>query len=126
MTPPTTDTLDFEAPGPGSWARDPVHFPRPASGYWVDTHPAAFQAGTEQTDTTRSEAIRRYFGFSWSEVIDGDTSLLLYEPYLGDLAEGDPSGEPAALDGDRARWINLHVGGRIEIVGPIFEHQFVK
>ena len=48
MTPPTTDTLDFEAPGPGSWARDPVHFPRPVSGYWIDTHPAPFQAGTEQ------------------------------------------------------------------------------
>jgi pyruvate,water dikinase len=43
----TDDGLVFEAPGPGTWERDPVHFPRPVSRYWVDTHPDAFAAGTK-------------------------------------------------------------------------------
>ena len=42
-----TADLQFDAPGPGTWERDLVHFPRPASTYWIDTHPAAFRAGTE-------------------------------------------------------------------------------
>jgi pyruvate,water dikinase len=39
--------LQFEAPGPGSWGLDPVHFPRPATRYWEQTHPAAFARGTQ-------------------------------------------------------------------------------
>lgn len=46
--------LVFEAPGPGTWARDPVHYPRPISHYWMDTHPSAFQAGTAK--------MMRYYG----------------------------------------------------------------
>ncbi len=38
--------LRFDPPGPGSWALDPVHFPRPVTRYWAETHPAAFNAGT--------------------------------------------------------------------------------
>jgi phosphohistidine swiveling domain-containing protein len=37
----------FEPAGPGTWTRDNVHFPRPATRYWVETHPAAFRAGTQ-------------------------------------------------------------------------------
>jgi phosphohistidine swiveling domain-containing protein len=37
--------LRFEAPGPGSWEIEAVHFPRPATHYWVQTHPPAFQRG---------------------------------------------------------------------------------
>jgi pyruvate,water dikinase len=36
----------FEAPGPGTWNRDPVHFPRPVTRYWAEMHPAPFAAGT--------------------------------------------------------------------------------
>ena len=36
----------FEAPGPGSWEQDPVHFPRPVTRYFAETHPAAFKRGT--------------------------------------------------------------------------------
>src|SRR5215471_18617331 len=47
MTPPSTTTkLSFEPPGPGSWVQDPVHFPRPMTRYWQETHPAAFKKGT--------------------------------------------------------------------------------
>jgi rifampicin phosphotransferase len=42
----TESELRFEPPGPGSWGLDPVHFPRPATRYWTETHPEAFQRGT--------------------------------------------------------------------------------
>jgi len=38
--------LRFEPPGPGSWEQDPVHFPRPMTRYWQETHPPAFKKGT--------------------------------------------------------------------------------
>src|SRR5437899_12833136 len=43
--------LCFEPPGPGSWELDPVHFPRPATRYWAETHPEAFARGV--SDFTR-------------------------------------------------------------------------
>lgn len=42
----TTAELRFEPPGPGGWNLDPVHFPRPVTRYWAQTHPAAFKRGT--------------------------------------------------------------------------------
>ena len=39
-------SLTFEAPGPGSYELDPVHFPRPLTRYWTEVHPAAFARGT--------------------------------------------------------------------------------
>ncbi|MGH7643832.1 MAG: PEP-utilizing enzyme [Candidatus Dormibacteria bacterium] len=44
--PETVVELEFTAPGPGNWGLDPVHFPRPVTRYWTETHPAAFVAGT--------------------------------------------------------------------------------
>ncbi len=41
-----TSELRFEPPGPGSYAQDPVHFPRPLTRYWTEVHPAAFAKGT--------------------------------------------------------------------------------
>jgi phosphohistidine swiveling domain-containing protein len=38
--------LQFEAPGPGSYDLDPVHFPRPLTRYYTEVHPAAFARGT--------------------------------------------------------------------------------
>jgi len=38
-------TLTFDPPGPGSWELDAVHFPRPATRYWTEMHPAPFQRG---------------------------------------------------------------------------------
>jgi phosphohistidine swiveling domain-containing protein len=38
--------LRFEPPGPGGWALDPVHFSRPVTRYWAETHPDAFKKGT--------------------------------------------------------------------------------
>jgi rifampicin phosphotransferase len=40
--------LHFEAPGPGSWTLDPVHFPRPVTRYWAEMHPEPFGRGTHE------------------------------------------------------------------------------
>jgi len=37
--------LVFEAPGPGSWEIEAVHFPRPVTRYWVEMHPEPFKRG---------------------------------------------------------------------------------
>src|ERR1700690_1850625 len=54
-----TTELRFEPPGPGSWGRDAVHFPRPVTRYWAETHPAALKRGTND--------FARYYGM----LIDG-------------------------------------------------------
>ena len=38
--------LPFDPPGPGSWEQDPVHFPRPMTRYFQETHPPALKRGT--------------------------------------------------------------------------------
>src|SRR6266581_4072335 len=53
------DDLRFEPPGPGSWAQDPVHFPRPMTRYFQETHPPPFKKGTND--------FARYYGL----LIDG-------------------------------------------------------
>ncbi len=41
----TQTELRFEPPGPGSWELDAVHFPRPVTRYWAETHPEPFERG---------------------------------------------------------------------------------
>ena len=41
-------SLTFEPPGPGTWTRDPVHFPRPVTRYFAETGPDAFVRGTSE------------------------------------------------------------------------------
>ena len=41
----TAGELSFEAPGPGSWELEAVHFPRPVTRYWEEMHPEAFRRG---------------------------------------------------------------------------------
>lgn len=36
----------FEPPGPGFWAQDAVHFPRPLTRYFQTTHASVFRSGT--------------------------------------------------------------------------------
>jgi rifampicin phosphotransferase len=48
MSEPSTTALQFEAPGPGSWALDPVHHPRPVTRYWTEMHPEPFRRGTHE------------------------------------------------------------------------------
>ena len=44
----TSTVLNFEAPGPGFWELDAVHFPRPATRYWTEVQPEAFKLGTAE------------------------------------------------------------------------------
>src|ERR1051325_10795383 len=53
------EDLSFEPPGPGSWAQDPVHLPRPMTRYFQETHPPALKKGTND--------FARYYGL----LIDG-------------------------------------------------------
>lgn len=43
-----TSALHFDPPGPGFWELDPVHFPRPATKYWMEVHPQSFTRGTQE------------------------------------------------------------------------------
>jgi phosphohistidine swiveling domain-containing protein len=45
-TPGATTKIEIDPPGPGSWKQDPVHFPRPLTRYFQETHPPAFRKGT--------------------------------------------------------------------------------
>ncbi|MGE5090084.1 MAG: PEP-utilizing enzyme [Candidatus Levyibacteriota bacterium] len=40
-------SMRFEPPGPGPWSRDAVHFPRPVTRYFQETHPRSFEQGTQ-------------------------------------------------------------------------------
>ena len=44
MTATQAQTQPFEAPGPGSWVLDAVHFPRPVTRYLATTQPGPFSA----------------------------------------------------------------------------------
>ncbi len=55
----TSTELRFEPPGPGSWEQDPVHFPRPMTRYFQETHPPSFKRGTND--------FARFYGM----IIDG-------------------------------------------------------
>ncbi len=41
----TKQPLTIEAPGPGPWDLDALHFPRPVTAYWGEMHPEAFALG---------------------------------------------------------------------------------
>jgi pyruvate,water dikinase len=55
----TSTKVSFEAPGPGFWTLDPVHFPRPVTRYWAETHPESGKRGAND--------MARYYGM----LIDG-------------------------------------------------------
>lgn len=45
MTTASKQQLTITPPGPGPWELDPVHFPRPVTGYWAEMHPEPFANG---------------------------------------------------------------------------------
>ena len=46
--PRPASSLRLEPPASGFWELDPVHFPRPATRYWAETHPEPFKRGTAE------------------------------------------------------------------------------
>jgi phosphohistidine swiveling domain-containing protein len=73
MTETAASELRFEPPGPGSWSRDAVHFPRPVTRYWAEMHPEPFRRGTHD--------FAQYYGM----LIDG-----LQTTYLHGFAYNQP------------------------------------
>jgi phosphohistidine swiveling domain-containing protein len=75
---PSTSELRFEPPGPGSWELDPVHFPRPATRYWAEMHPAPFARGCSEftafygllLDTIRMEYVNGFAYHAMQPVAD--------------------------------------------------------
>jgi len=55
----TSSARHLEPPGPGPWKQDAVHFPRPMTRYFQETHPPAFKKGTND--------FARFYGM----IIDG-------------------------------------------------------
>jgi pyruvate,water dikinase len=45
MSTESKQPLTVIPPGPGPWELDPVHFPRPVTGYWAEMHPEPFSLG---------------------------------------------------------------------------------
>ena len=83
--------LTFEAPGPGSYKQDPVHFPRPLTRYWTESHPAAFARGTAD--------FARFYG-----MLIGGLAMAYVNGfgYMTDAARAR-GGDPAALRASGAR-----------------------
>jgi pyruvate,water dikinase len=44
----TVSQLRFEAPAPGTWTIDAVHFPRPVTKYWAEFHAEPFKRGFQE------------------------------------------------------------------------------
>ena len=84
--------LDLSAPGPGFWEQDPVHFPRPLTRYFQETHPPAFKQGTGE--------FARFYGM----LIDG-----LQIAYVGGFAYNHLMPAPEA-----------EIPGRLERAANVF------
>lgn len=76
----TASQLRFEAPGPGSWVLDPVHFPRPVTRYWQATHPEAFGRGFEE--------MSRFYGMLVGSFVHRYVNGFCYSSQ-GPVAEGE-------------------------------------
>ena len=92
-----TTELTWEPIGPGPWANDPVHFPRPVTRYWSETHPEAFGKGTR--------AFASYYGL----LLEG-----LFSSYVNGFAFNQP--RPVADEEVPARFARADGGARGEAV----------
>jgi pyruvate,water dikinase len=96
MTDTSTDELHFEPAGPGTWNRDPVHFPRPVTTYWAEMHPEPFEAGTS--------AFARYYGL----LVDG-----LHTSYVNGFAYNQIRPAPEAEIPERFARADEVVAGKL-------------
>jgi rifampicin phosphotransferase len=117
LTPEAPTTTALQPPGPGPWELDPVHFPRPVTRYFAETHPEPFERGF--ADMTRFygvllETRRAAYvdGFAYSQMTPVGESEVparlqrAEEVFAGKLwreqvREWDESAKPAALAAHR-------------------------
>ena len=113
MTEPAPIELTFEPPGPGTWDLDPVHFPRPATRYWVEIHPAAFARGVSDfmayygmmLDTMRMEYVNGFAYHAMVPVADDQVperfaraeEVWSKKLWRDQLREWDEEAKPAAI-----------------------------
>ena len=74
MASTTKQQLTFEAPGPGSWDLDSLHFPRPVTAYWAQMHPEPFALGYGDMTAyygapIQTRAIAYVNGFSYGQTV---------------------------------------------------------
>ena len=84
----TTET-DWTPPGPGSWAPDPAHWPRPVTPWTATAFPSGFQRGF-------SESTRRY-GVLLSHFEAAFVNGRLYMKPVPATEAGEPGGPEAAV-----------------------------
>ena len=80
-----TSHLLLEPPGPGLWKQDAVHFPRPMTRYFQQTHPAPYLQGTREFSQYYGlliDGVRMAFvnGFAYYQVLpvpDGERAARL-------------------------------------------------
>jgi rifampicin phosphotransferase len=88
----TTTELRFEAPGPGSWRIDAVHFPRPVTPYWAEMHPEPFSRGVRE--------FAAYYGM----VINGPNHQYVNGFAYSAIAPVDEAEIPARLERAEEVW----------------------
>ena len=105
--------LQFEPPGPGSWNLDPVHFPRPVTRYFAETHPEPFRRGVHEfmsyygtlIDTMETQYVN---GFAYNAMRPAPESEILQrfaraelvweqKVWREQLREWDDSAKPTAI-----------------------------
>jgi len=110
----TATELRFDAPGPGTWSQDPVHFPRPLTRYWTEMHPAAFVRGFSEFTKyygmlldTMAYAYVNGFGYSQARPVADDEAPRRFaraeEVWKGklwreQLREWDETFKPASIE----------------------------
>ncbi len=113
----TATALRFEAPGPGSWELETVHFPRPMTRYWTETHPEAFKRGVRDftrfygmlIDTLEMQYVN---GFAYKTVLPVSPQevpqrfqraeeVIAGKLWREQLAQWDTTAKPAAIKAHR-------------------------
>ena len=83
----TATELRFEPPAPGSWKLDAVHFPRPVTRYWAETHPEPFRRGFGE--------FTRFYGMLLDTLDTAYVERLLLHDDAPRGARGGPGADPA-------------------------------
>ncbi len=99
---------DFAAPGPGTWLLDPVHFPRPVTRYFAETHPEPFAAAT--SDFARfygmlTSGLKTVYvnGFAYNQMQPlADEEVLGGKLWREQLRDWDENRKPASIAAHRA------------------------
>ncbi|MEO8543589.1 MAG: PEP-utilizing enzyme [Burkholderiaceae bacterium] len=113
-----SEALLFEPPGPGTWTQDSVHFPRPMTRYFQQTHVPSYLRGTRdfaQYYGLMIDGLKMAYvnGFGYSQVLPAPDAeiperylraeqVLQHKLWREQLREWDANSKPAAVARHRA------------------------